>query len=279
MTISSFGIERLVVIAIEPNSHSTMCSLKVKKLLTGSLLIFFVGLMFGQTSATKEIETPEQIVLQYIKALGERDFKKAYSYLGTKKWGSETHFSSSKSHGLITMTQILENPTLKKCTDKEDDQCVKAKVFVKYYAKNPTHDRRICKQAGLVYEHNFWLKRLNDHWKIVDGSLDDYWCEELEDLASSASPNDEPELDYTKTSEPEKQTAPVVKEVTPTNVAVVEKPRTPVVIEHPFVVEPAPEEVEFTGVFNPKYWYVYVIIGLALFLIGMLSFLPLRIIR
>ncbi len=218
-----------------------------------------------------EVKTPELIVSKYINALGERNFKKAYSYINSLKWGNESQFSTTKFLGGITETLILEKPVVEKCLKEVENECVKAKVFVKYFAKDPTNDTRKCKKAGKVYDYFFFLEKKKDYWKIIDGTLDEQTCNpsptpptaeylvHLKDVDSLPSTNDTatietPDTTLNKDEDKAEQT---------TNNGSKTK-------------EKEEENIVFTEIFNPKYWYIYVIIFLLGFIIGLMCFLPLR---
>lgn len=223
----------------------------------------------GNAGNLPETETPELIVSRYINALGQRDFKKAYSYINSPKWGSESQFSSKRFNGGITEAYILEKPVIENCLKEVGGECVKAKVFVKYFAKDPTNDTKRCEAAGKVYDYFFFLEKQKSQWKIIDGTLDEQTC----------NPSPPPAYVDDSITLNEKDTLPPETDTTIVDTTTVAEEPGKSVDNASDTKEDGEENIEFTDIFNPKYWYIYVILGMALLLIGMLSFIPLKLFR
>ena len=241
--------------------------LRITRFIVKCLLILSAHITSAQNANegnVSETETPELIVSRYIEALGKQDFKKAYSYINSQKWGNESQFSSPTFNGGIRETRILEKPVIKKCLKEVNNECVKAKVFVKYFAKDPTNDtQKLCKKVGIVYDYFFWIEKQKGHWKIIEGDLDEHTC----NPSPTPSPADDSTPLYNEDSLPS-----II------DTAIVEKPGE-TINNASNAKENTEEKIEFTDIFNPKYWYIYVILGMALLIIGMLSFIPLKLFR
>ena len=121
----------------------------------------------------KELSPSETVVSDFINALGERDFKKAFSYQGVQAWGNFSHFSSSKSFGGITKTKIWSQPKIIKCTKDSKAGCKEVQIFVQYLAIDPQNDP--CPE-GQIYAQNVWVSKENGNWRITGWKLIESHC-------------------------------------------------------------------------------------------------------
>jgi len=111
------------------------------------------------------------IAVEFIDALNDRNFTKAYELQDIQGWAPIGKFSSKKLFGGITKTEILTPASITTCINND---CSYAKVFVRYLSVDPQNDK--C-NSGRVFEQFFWIRSLNGTWKIKKAALkSDAYC-------------------------------------------------------------------------------------------------------
>lgn len=93
------------------------------------------------------------LVRSFLSDLGNRDFQSAYDKQKNKAWGSYNNFSSTKSFGGITSTEIKE-------VTLNYDNGNTASVYAYYYSYDPSN------KDGW-YKQDFELQKFGSEWKIV----------------------------------------------------------------------------------------------------------------
>ncbi len=102
-------------------------------------------------------QTPENTIKSFIEDLGKKDYKSAYEKAKVKKWGDYEKFSSEKSFGSISGTEIKN---IEQKPDKNGNAVINATVF---YADPVNGDN--------TFEQVFELSKFSGEWKIVSVSL------------------------------------------------------------------------------------------------------------
>lgn len=102
---------------------------------------------------------PKDIVINFLNALNERDFVKAYGFCSGKRWGSLDFFSSKNSYGGINSVEIIN---IDSAIVKDNST---AHVVVVSQVNDPIN-------GNGLYEQDFQLKLMNDQkWSITEIKL------------------------------------------------------------------------------------------------------------
>lgn len=111
-----------------------------------------------QTSAGKtnfEIQASDKIA-EWINALGNRNFSKAYYMMSPKKRGDYSRFSSTKSYGGITRTTVFS------CNTNSSSGCY-AEVIADYESIDPYN------KSGR-FTQKFFINNCSGNWEITETS-------------------------------------------------------------------------------------------------------------
>jgi len=99
------------------------------------------------------LSEPCSIVKDWIVSLGNSNFKRAYSFMIGKRWGTLSNFQSTKSYGGINKTKFLN------CYDNYNSYS-SSEVIAEYEAYDPYNNDG-------KYKQKFFLEKTNSNWYIT----------------------------------------------------------------------------------------------------------------